>query len=224
MSRVLVIGDTHCPVMAEGYIDFLRDIYKGWQCNAVIHIGDVVDWSAISYHEKNPNCPSAGDEYELAKKQVAQLVAAFPRVTVMTGNHDDLLKRQARSAGIPEQMIRSYAEVWNTPHWDWKPRFTNFFFDGVCYRHGDKGKGGQQAALKNAKDQFCSLVQGHNHSQAGVEYYSNSKGSIFALSTGCGIDVEAAAMDYGQRFTAKPVLGCGVVIDGKHAYYEQMAI
>ncbi len=73
MSRVLVIGDTHCPAMLPEYISFLRDTYKQWQCDKVLHIGDVVDWGAISYHEKNPACPSAGDEYATTLVQVRSL-------------------------------------------------------------------------------------------------------------------------------------------------------
>ena len=47
MARVLVIGDTHCPAMKEGYVDFLKDVQETWDCDTVVHIGDVVDWASI---------------------------------------------------------------------------------------------------------------------------------------------------------------------------------
>ena len=97
-KRVLVIGDTHCPAMLPEYVPFLRDIYKQWSCDTVIHIGDCTDWAAISFHEKNPACASAGDEYTTTLKQVQTLYKAFPKAVVMTGNHDDLPARQARTA------------------------------------------------------------------------------------------------------------------------------
>ena len=49
MSRVLVIGDTHCPVMIDGYVDFLKDIKRKHKTDAVVHIGDVVDFGVFIY-------------------------------------------------------------------------------------------------------------------------------------------------------------------------------
>ena len=223
-SRVLVIGDTHAPAMLPGYPDFLNDIYQGWNCDRVVHIGDVVDWAAISYHEKDPATPSPIEEYEAAKKQVATLAKLFPELVVMTGNHDALPRRKATTIGIPHQLLKNYAEVWNTPGWDWRPRFSVAEIDGVLYAHGDRGKGGQGAAMKNAKEHFKSWVQGHLHGQASVTYYANEKHIVFGMSVGCGIDVDAAVMDYGKRFNQKPLVGCGVVLDGTFAVFEPMTL
>ena len=222
-KRILVIGDTHCPAMLPEYVDFLRDTYKQWACDTVLHIGDVVDWHAMSYHERNPACASAGDEYSVALKQVQLLYKAFPKAAVMTGNHDDLPARQARTAGIPVELLRDYAKVWETPGWDWKPRYATYKLDNVKFAHGDRGKGGQYAALRNEKDNFGSWVQGHVHGQAGVQYFANSNQLIFGMNVGCGIGT-SAAMDYGLKFNTKPVRGCGVIIEGTHAVFEPMSL
>ncbi len=224
MSRVLVIGDTHCPVMIDGYVDFLKDIKKKHKTDAVVHIGDVVDFGAISFHEKNPSSPSPVDEYRLALSQVKRLYKAFPDAVVMTGNHDALPRRQARTVGVPVEMIRNYADIWETPRWDWRPRYAIHQIDGVLYAHGDRGRGGQNAAMANAKEHFSSWVQGHLHAQAGVTYFANENVIIFAMNVGCGIDRDAAAMDYGFKFNKKPIIGCGVVIDGEFGLFEPMKI
>ena len=224
-KRVLVIGDTHCPAMLPEYVDFLRDTYKQWGCDTTLHIGDVVDWHAISYHEKNPACASAGDEYATALAQVKTLYKAFPKAVIMTGNHDDLPARQARTAGIPVELLRDYSKVWETPGWDWRPRYSTHKIDNVTFAHGDRGKGGQYAALRNAKDHFSSWVQGHVHGQAGVQYFANSNQLIFGMNVGCGINWSGqAAMDYGLKFNTKPVLGCGIVIEGTHAIFEPLVL
>ena len=44
------------------------------------------------------------------------------------------------------------------------------------------------------------------------------------MQVGCGIDVKAAAMDYGKKFNQKPILGCGVVVDGELAVFEPMSV
>jgi len=224
LAKILVIGDTHAPAMLPGYVDFLVGVRKKYKTTQTIHIGDVVDFAAISFHEKNPASPAPGDEYRLALEQVTQIRRAFPTVTVMTGNHDALPRRQARAVGIPLEMIRSHSQIWETPRWDWRPRFTTVEIEGVKYAHGDRGKGGQLAALKNAKEAFSSWVQGHHHSQAGVQYFANGDSLVFGMSVGCGIDRDVAAMDYGLKFSAKPVVGCGVVLDGRLGIFEPMSL
>ncbi len=37
---------------------------------------------------------------------------------------------------------------------------------------------------------------------------------------GCGIDVSRLQFEYGRRITAKPILGCGVVLNGRRAFFE----
>lgn len=224
MSRVLVIGDTHAPAMREGYVDFLREIYGSWNCDRVVHIGDVVDFGAISYHEKDPESPSPIEEFRKAKEQVAELYSAFPDAVVMTGNHDALPRRKATTIGIPNNLIREYSDIWETPRWEWRPRFSTYSIDGVLYAHGDRGKGGINAAMKNAKDHFASWVQGHLHGQGGVTYFANESTIIFGMSVSTGIDIDSLAMKYGQKFNQKPLVGCGVVLDGVHAIYEPMRI
>lgn len=224
MARVLVIGDTHCPAMIDGYVDFLKSVKETWDTDTTVHIGDVVDFAAISFHEKNPSLPSVGDEMKIARRQVEELYSAFPDATVMTGNHDDLPRRQATAAGIPEEIMRDPSSIWGTPGWEWMNRFSIIAIDGVHYAHGDRGKGGQNAALKNAKESFCPWVQGHQHSQAGVTWFANRSSLIFGMSVGCGIDRHAASMHYGIKFSSKPIIGCGVVLDGEFAVFEPMRV
>ena len=37
---------------------------------------------------------------------------------------------------------------------------------------------------------------------------------IFGMNVGCGIDIDAYAMEYSRPFPKRPTLGCGVVLDG----------
>ena len=89
-NRVLAFSCTHAPAMHPRYIRFLKKIEKKHNCNRVVFLGDMVDWNAISFHEKDPSMPSAGEEYRNALKQVRQLHKAFPKVDYMLGNHCSL--------------------------------------------------------------------------------------------------------------------------------------
>ena len=57
-----------------------------------------------------------------------------------------------------------------------------------------------------------------------MTYFANEDAMIFGMSVGCGVDRHTAAMDYGIKFTSKPIIGCGVVIDGVYAVFEPMRL
>ena len=219
MAQVLVISDTHCPGMRPGYVDFLKRIADRHGADRVVHIGDLADWASISFHDKHASLRNAEQEYRQAKRQVASLAKAFPKADWLLGNHDALTERQAAVVGLPQEVLRDYADLWEVD-WTVHPRFAKLAIDGVLYSHGDGGRGGPDAALAQAKDQFRSTVIGHFHGQAGAKWWANREFRIVGLSVGCGIDASRLQFEYGRRFVAKPILGCGVVLDGQRAIFE----
>jgi len=221
MSRVLVIGDTHCPGMLPRYPSFLKRIHDRYECTKVIHIGDLVDNAAISYHEKHPSMSSAQDEFWKAKMQVGKITALFPKVEWLIGNHDALTERQCVTAGLLPGMLKQQEDIWGLPSgWNVHPRFSRYKLENTVYSHGDAGKGGMYSSVKNSRDNFTNWVQGHNHSEAGVWYTTVEGSRVFGMNVGCGVDNQNLAFNYGRKFNKKPTLGCGVVIDGKRAIFE----
>ncbi len=224
MSNVLVIGDTHCPAMLDGYVDFLLGLQEQWDCDRVVHIGDLVDWASISYHPKAPSLKNSEFEFEMAYSQVQELYAAFPQVDWLIGNHDSLTERQATDLGLPLNVLKSYDELWGVNGWTVHDRYSDLIIDGVAYRHGDKGKGGSMPAFANAKNEFQSVVQGHFHASAGVQFGANMNLRYFGMQVGSGVDYRKAAMAYGVKYSNKPILGAGVVINGECPVFEPMLL
>ncbi len=220
MSRVLVIGDTHCPCMREGYLDFLVETYGAWDCDRVVHIGDLVDNCALSFHTKNPRLKDPMRELDEAMEQVAEITSAFPVVDMLIGNHDALPFRWATEVGVPTEYLRDPKSLWGLPdEWNVVGRYGQLVIDDVIYQHGDRGRAG---AVLNAKDEFKSVVQGHHHSKAGVTFFANKHARIFGMQVGCGVDDSRLAMEYGKKYTSKSILGCGVVLDGITPIFEPM--
>jgi hypothetical protein len=159
-------------------------------------------------------CPE--QEYKLARKQMDKLYKAFPKLDYMTGNHSDLPARKATMIGLPNVVVVPFKELWGVDGWTIHPRYADFKLDSVIYRHGDKGKGGgRNAAFMNAKEQHCSLVQGHLHAQFGVEFTANHDRAIWGMQVGCGVSPNHPSMNYSRVYSARPILGCGVVINGE---------
>lgn len=209
MSRVLVIGDTHIPYEHPNYLAFCKKVYKEYKCNRVVHIGDLADGHALSFHESDPDLASAGDELALFSKRIKPWMKAFPKAQICIGNHCALPFRKAKTAGIPKSMIKDYASIYSTPGWEWGHRFD---IDGVQYFHG-KGSG-KNAAMTAAILERSSIVMGHLHSQSGVSFTASHKDRLFAVNTGCGINIKSPAFAYGANMSARPILSCAVIIDG----------
>jgi metallophosphoesterase superfamily enzyme len=214
-SRVLVIGDLHEPFSLDEYLEHCIDIYKQYNCNKVVFIGDIIDNHASSFHESSPDGLSAGDELNISKQRLQRWYSAFPKATVVTGNHDRMALRKAFSGGVSEQWIKGYGSVLGLPNWKFVEEID---IDNVLYCHGE----GKKARLR-VKDELCSIVQGHYHSEAYVEYMVGSTYKVFAMQVGSGINKTSYSMDYGKHFK-KPCISCGVVIAGKKAYLEMMEL
>ena len=65
-KSILVISDTHIPYHHKDLIPFLAAIKKFYKPDRVVHIGDELDKHALSFHDSDPDLPSAGDELKIS--------------------------------------------------------------------------------------------------------------------------------------------------------------
>ena len=204
-TRILVIGDTHLPFCREGYLEFCKDAYEYYNCNKVIHIGDVVDNHYSSFHDQDPDGDSAGLELERVLETIEPWKKAFPNVTAVTGNHDAIPARKAFKHGLSRKWIKTIDEIYNLEGWNFVPSVE---IDNVLYTHGIN-----MQASKRAERNNISVVQGHWHSMSFIKYLADRNGGYkFAMQIGCGVDKNSYAMAYGKDF-APPAYTCGIVLD-----------
>lgn len=210
-GNILVISDLHEPWSHPDYLGFCQRIYKEYNCKLAVLIGDVADQHAISYHEANPDGMSAGDEFQLAYDRIQRWIKTFPNARVCIGNHDALPLRKARTHALPTSLFKTYSELWGTPK-EWLWRFTHEI-NGVLFQHGTNCSGAQ-AHINQARKNRQSTVIGHCHTLLGVEYDASKRDLIFGMGVGCGLSVGAYAFEYAKENPKRPILGCGVVLDG----------
>jgi predicted phosphodiesterase len=162
----------------------------------------------------------AKEEYDKAMKQVEEIYKAFPKVKAIFGNHDDRYYAQAgEKANIPSNMLKTLQELTRSPKgWQWADKWT---IDDVLYLHGT-AYSGTSAHLTAARNNLKSVVLGHLHTQAVVQYIASPDELIFAAVGGCGMDSNTYAAAYAQFRDKKPIVGCLVVVDGKEAHFEPM--
>lgn len=218
--RVLCVGDLHSPCTRIGYSNFCKDMYKAWDCDKVVFIGDVVDWSAISFHANNPEAPGPHDEYQLALQHIQKWYKLFPKATVIIGNHDARPKRVAESVNIPAKFIRNYADLWNTPKWKW---VHSTIIDNIYYCHGHGKGGGKTPAWNLSQKMGMSVVMGHYHRCGGVNWSANPLRRWFGMDVGCGVDDKAYAFVYAKEQVTRSILSVGIILDGT-PYHEMMPV
>lgn len=214
-KNVLVIGDLHLPFTLEGYLEHCIETYYKYNCNEVVFIGDIIDNHASSFHIPDADGYSAGYELKLAIQQVKEWYKAFPKATIIIGNHDRIIMRKAQASGLSKMWIKDYADVLGVPNWKF---VESIEIDDVLYLHGEGG-----VARTRARRDLCSIVQGHLHTQASVDWIVGKNFKIFACQTGCGIDAKAYAMAYAKEF-AKPAIGCAVILEGKTVFNAMMEL
>ncbi len=119
-KSVLIISDTHIPYHVPELMDFLKLLKKKYKPDRIIHIGDEVDKHAMSFHDSDPDLPSAGDELRLSIPVIKQLEKMFPRMDLLDSNHGSLVFRRAYKHGIPKAYIKKYNDFLQVGKgWKW---------------------------------------------------------------------------------------------------------
>lgn len=203
-DNVLVIGDLHEPFCLKEYLHFCREMQEKDNCGTVVFIGDIIDNHYSSFHESESETYGPNKEFELAKEKIQRWYKVFPEAYVTVGNHDRLVHRKAKSAGIADQWIIDYSTALDTPGWKFVHEVV---LNNVCYNHGEGG-----TASTRMKTELLSQVQGHLHSQFYIQYAVGASYRLFGVQTGCGIDRNSFAFAYGKN-GPKPIIGCGTVLN-----------
>lgn len=207
-----VIGDTHLPYELGGYLDFCREVFDQWGVDTVVHIGDLIDHHALSFHDSEPTLKHANGELFDARERLQPWYDAFPQLILVNGNHDLIPARQLKKIGMDAEVwMRPLKEVYDMPD-EWE-LVDEIFIDGVLYHHGYTAMG-VNGFRNDARNRMCSAVSGHVHGNAGVSYTACEPKLVFGMAVGCGIDNKQMAFAYGKNFKLKPIVSCGIVAEG----------
>jgi len=205
----LIVGDVHLPYTHKNYLQFCISIYNKYNCSEVSFTGDILDSHFSSFHSTSTESQGAKYELDAAIEQVKGWYEAFPNATITLGNHDLIIARKSEEAGIDKRFVRNLNEVLGCPDWVFEEQFVH---DNVLYTHGTgcSGKG----IIKRSQNWGSSMVQGHIHTESFVNFTASLTDLKWQLQSPCGIDYKSFAYGYAKFHTAKPVLGCAVVLDG----------
>lgn len=211
-SRILVISDIHAPYHHPNTISFIKGLIDKYQPTRVISVGDEQDLHNASFHDADPDLMSAGDELKAARAFMKELQALVPKMDILSSNHGDLYYRKAKHHGIPLHVIKSYNDVLGVDEgWQWYNDLIVDLPNGkkVYFCHGKSQNG-----LKLSQNMGMSCVQGHYHNSFNIQYWSSPLELHWSMQVGCLVDDRSLAMAYNRLTVGRPILGCGVIIEG----------
>ena len=210
-SRILLISDLHIPYHHQDAIAFLLHLKEKYNPTRVICLGDEVDGHALSFHDSDPDLPSAGDEIRQALPVIAELFKIFPKMDILESNHGSLVWRKAKVFGIPKHYIKSYNEVLGVDSgWKWSFDLTVDLPNGQkCYMHHGKTSN----IIQLSQQMGMNALQGHYHETFKIDYWGNSTGLYWGMQCGCLIDDDKLAFNYNNVNIKRPIVGTGLIID-----------
>jgi len=211
MTNILCIGDIHAPYHHRNTLRFLVWAATHWDCEKVVCLGDELDQYTVSRYDHDPDAMGGGDEYKAAMKFWKEVYREFPTAHSVTSNHVTRVAKKAVGAGIPSAYLKTVSEFMQAPPgWQWSDHYD---YAGIRFEHGERGSGAtglRNLVLANG----LNTVIGHNHEHAGVTYVSNGDRTLWGLNSGCLVDIKSTGMAYGRLYRNKPVVGCGVIVEG----------
>ena len=211
-KSILVISDSHAPFSHRDIIAFLKAIKAKYSPDRIVHIGDEIDGHSISFHDHDPDLMSPADELTAAISKLKQIYKLFPEADVLESNHGSLVYRRQKHHGLPRSVFKGYRDILEAPKgWRWHPELIIRASNGmdIYFHHGKSGSG-----LKLSQAMGMACVQGHFHETLCIQYWGNPIGLYWSMQVGCLIDKEALAFEYCKNNMKRPLIGCGIILNG----------
>jgi hypothetical protein len=224
-SRVLCISDMHAPFHHPDTLDFLRALNDKYRFDRIVNLGDEIDHHGLSYHDHDPDLPSAGHEHARAQDVMSELEALFPVMDIMDSNHGSLLYRKAITHGIPRLLLAEYRDALFAKKndkgqfyrpagrgdgWNWHNTLTITLPDGkrCTFAHGRS-----KSTKVNVQKAGTCYVQGHHHTVCDIVYHSTPDFLNWGMTLGCSINDDSPAFRYNAGSIERPIVCHGGIID-----------
>lgn len=216
-GNFLAIPDPQEPYALEDAVAFCRRVRAEFNIprENVVHLGDEADHLYGSRFPVDPdNEIGPLGELKWLRDRMKVWYGEWDKMRICKSNHSDRWYKKAAGAQIPEQLIRARHEILEAPQgWVWQDFWD--FRDGAMPWRAEHGHNGARNTKQRAIENGVSTVHGHYHSDGKAEWAHTAGGQLlWGMAAGCLIDPEAIAFKYNRRDRFKPILGCGVILDG----------
>ena len=171
---------------------------------------------SISFHLHSAELPNIKYELDEAKKCILKLRKLFPvPMDILYGNHDLRIQRTAEKANMPDSFFKDLSDILGIEKswkWAWHDKLilTLPNKNKVFFTHHFKS-----SALASSKELGMSLVVGHQHTKANIDFWSSPSCLNFSMIVGCSIDPKHEAFKYAKNFIKRPIISVGAIINNQ---------
>lgn len=220
-KSILCISDQHLPFNHPDIYAFLKMLSQEYSPDLIVNLGDEIDGNSLSFHEKDPDLLSPGEELQSAISRMRPMYELFPKMHLVESNHGSLVYRRGKAFGLPRHVFKSYRDVLEAPKgWVWHKDLIVTCSDGmpVYFCHGRSADG-----LKLSQSIGMRCVQGHFHEKFEVRYWGNKLGLYWSVIAGCLIEDDSLAFAYNKLNLKRPLIGTVVIVNG-HPILQPMVL
>lgn len=212
----MFIPDLQIPFEARDALQFCWSVKTEFKIpdENIYNVGDELDQYYGSRFPKDIDAAmTANREIELTRQKLQAWYRTFPQMKLCTSNHGMRWLYRAAEAGIPQQILKNYAEIIGAPSgWVWRDSWLIKAKQPIKVIHG-VGYSGMNGHRTAAIDNGMNTVIGHIHSHAGIAHVATESQRIWGMNVGCLIDQKAFAFKYAKHSRFKACLTIGVVLD-----------
>lgn len=211
---VLILSDTHFPAHHKDALKFLSKLREEYKPDRIIHAGDLLDQYCVSRFPTDPSAKSVLSELKKAKRAIKQLGLLFPRMDIVSSNHDDRFYQRAMVNGIPREMLIPYMELIDAPpewklHTDLKITF-NATREHLYVAHTRTG-----TTANTAKALGCNVALGHKHHLSGIQYINQGGSTLWAADVGTLISDKEYFFHYNKLQVNRPIQSVLMIVEGE---------
>ena len=209
MKKLGIFGDVHIPYHDNEALETMFDKFEEENVDGIYINGDLLDFYALSFHEKDPRKARFKQEIEAGREFLEYIRERFLGIPIyfIPGNHENRFERYLRSKAVElldvdEFRLDVLLQVGAT-RIEYLPFRSRVSFGNYLIEHGDKipGAGGVVPARTALMRMKTNVIINHFHKTSSSSqrvYDIDDSSTINGYSLGCMCELEPEYLEINE--------------------------
>jgi len=209
MKKLGIFGDVHIPYHDNEALQTMFDKFEEEKVDGIYINGDLLDFYALSFHEKDPRKARFKDEIKAGRELLEYMRERFSGIPIyfIPGNHENRLERYLRRKAVElldvdEFRLDVLLQVGAT-RIQYIPFRSKVSFGNYLIEHGDKipGAGGVVPARTALMKLKTNVIINHFHKTSSSSqrvYNVDGSSTINGYSLGCMCELEPEYLEINE--------------------------
>ena len=209
IKKLGIFGDVHIPYHDNEALEAMFDKFEEENVDGIYINGDLLDFYALSFHEKDPRKARFKHEIEAGREFLEYIRERFLGISIyfIPGNHENRFERYLRSKAVElldvdEFRLDVLLQVGAT-RIEYLPFRSRVSFGNYLIEHGDKipGAGGVVPARTALMRMKTNVIINHFHKTSSSSqrvYNVDDSSTINGYSLGCMCELEPEYLEINE--------------------------